>query len=241
MTIQPRQITSAERRFILLVDRFIVFVTAHWLLLVILALAIFDGLPILAPVLMHYGITGPAEAIYRVYSFTCHELAYRSYFLFGAQPVYSTEQLQVALGVTNPASDAQYWRDFLGNSQLGFKMAWCERDAAIYTALLLASIFFGWVRTRLKPLNWRAYVLLLVPMAIDGLWQLFTSPLDILPFLPTHESNYILRGITGALFGVGSVWLIYPYLQVAMRDARTDAEAQYQRGKAHQAALNQGH
>ncbi len=241
MTMAPRQITQVERRFILLVDRLVVFVTAHWLLLAVLALVAFDGLPILAPVLMHYGITGPADAIYRVYSLTCHQLAYRSYFFFGAQPVYSTEQLQSALSVTNPASDPQYWRDFLGNSQLGFKMAWCERDAAIYTALLLASILFAAVRTRLQPLNWREYLLLLVPMAIDGFWQLFTSPLDILPFLPTHESNYLLRGITGVLFGLGSVWLIYPYLEVAMREARTDAETQYQRGKAHQAALTQGH
>lgn len=241
MTIPPRrQITPAERRFILLIDRLVVLVTAHWLWLAILALVVFDGLPILAPVLMHYGITGPADAIYRVYSLTCHQLAYRSYFFFGAQPVYSTEQLQAALGVTNPASDPQYWRDFLGNAQLGFKMAWCERDAAIYTALLLGSILFGWVRTRLQPLDWRVYLLLLAPMAIDGLWQLFTSPLVILPFLPTHESDYLLRGITGALFGFGSVWLIYPYLEVAMRDARADAEGQYQRGKAHQVGLKQG-
>lgn len=235
-----RRISPAERRFILFVDRLVVFVARHWLLLVVLALAIFDGLPFLAPVLMHYGITGPADAIYRVYSLTCHQLAYRSYFFFGAQPFYTTEQLQSALNVTNPASDALYWRDFLGNPQLGFKMAWCERDAAIYTTLVIGSLLFSLVRTRLKPLNWRVYLLFLVPMAIDGFWQLFTSPLVILPFLPVHESDALLRGITGALFGLGSVWLIYPYVEVAMRDARTDAEAQYRRGKAHEAALNQG-
>jgi hypothetical protein len=72
------------------------------------------------------------------------------------------------------------------------------------------------------------------------LWQLVTSPLAILPFLPTHESDALLRGITGAVFGIGSIWLIYPYLEDAMRDARADAESQYQRGMAHQAALNEG-
>ncbi len=231
-----RQITPAERRFILIVDRFIISVTKHWLLLAIFALLILDGLPFLAPVLMHYGITGPADAIYRVYSFTCHQLSYRTFFFFGEQPAYTTDQLQSALDVTAPASDLIYWRDVVGNPQLGFKMAWCERDAAIYTALLLGSILFGLVRTRLKPLNWRVYLLFLVPMAIDGLWQLFTSPVDFLPFLPTHESDALLRGITGALFGIGSIWLIYPHLEEAMRDARADAESQYQRGKAHQAA-----
>jgi uncharacterized membrane protein len=240
MTIAPRQITPAERRFVLFVDRIVVFFAQRWLLLVVFALLLFDGLPILAPVLMHFGMTAPADVIYRVYSLTCHQLAYRSFFFFGAQPFYTTEQLQSALNVTNSASDPLYWRDFLGNSQLGFKMAWCERDAAIYTTMLIGSILFSLVRTRLKPLNWRGYLLFLVPMAIDGLWQLFTSPLVILPFLPTHESDALLRGITGALFGIGSIWLIYPYLQVAMRDARADAESQYQRGKAHQAARSEG-
>ena len=235
-----RRVSPAERSFILFVDRIVVFVAQHWLLLVVFALAIFDGLPFLAPVLVHYGVTGPADAIYRVYSLTCHQLAYRSFFFFGAQPFYTTEQLQSALNVTNPASDPLYWRDFLGNTQLGFKMAWCERDAAIYTTMLIGSIVFGLVRTRLKPLNWRVYLLFLVPMAIDGLWQLFTSPLVILPFLPTHESDALLRGITGALFGLGSVWLIYPYVQVAMRDAYADAEAQFQRGHAREAALHKG-
>ena len=240
MTLAPRQISPAERRFILFVDRVIVFITQHWLLLVILALLIFDGLPFLAPVLMHYGITGPADAIYRGYSLTCHQLSYRTFFFFGEQPAYTTEQLQSALGVSNSASDQQFWRDFLGNPQVGFKMAWCERDAAIYTTLLIGSILFALVRTRLRPLDWRVYLLFLVPMAIDGLWQLVTSPLDILPFLPTHESDALLRGITGALFGIGSVWLMYPYLEEGMRDARADAESQYRRGMAHQAALDEG-
>jgi uncharacterized membrane protein len=241
MSTSDAQMSPAMRRFILFIDRLIVLIADHWLLLVILSLLVFDGLPFLAPVLMHLGLTGPAESIYQVYGLTCHQLAYRTFFFFGEQSVYTTEQLQSALGVTNPASDAFYWRDFLGNPQLGFKMAWCERDAAIYTTLLLASILFGLVRTRLKPLNWRVYLLLITPMAIDGLWQLLTSPIVILPFLPTHESDYLLRVITGGLFGLGSVWLIYPYVEEAMRDVKVQAHSQYQRGKTHEAALNQGH
>jgi uncharacterized membrane protein len=235
------QITPIERRFILFVDRLILFITKRWLLLVVLALSIFDGLPFLAPVLMRYGITGPADAIYRTYSLTCHQLAYRSFFIFGEQPAYTTAQLQSDLHVTNPASDLLYWRDFLGNSQLGFKMTWCERDAAIYTSMIFAAILFALSRHWLKPLDWRIYLLVFVaPMAFDGLWQLFTSPTVLLPFLPVHESSAELRMITGALFGIGSIWLIFPYLETAMRDAYADAESQYLRGKAHQAALNQG-
>ena len=236
-----REITPIERRFILFVDRLIMFITKRWLLLVLLALLVFDGLPFLAPVLMHDGITGPADAIYRVYSLTCHQLSYRTFFFFGEQPAYTTEQLQSALRVTDPSSDLLYWRDFLGNSQLGFKMAWCERDAAIYTSMIFAVVLFALSRHWLKPLDWRIYLFVFVaPMAFDGFWQLFTSPTALLPFLPVHESSPELRVITGALFGIGSIWLIFPYLEVAMRDARADAESQYLRGKAHQAALNQG-
>ncbi len=219
------EISPAARRFIILVDRFAVFVGEHWLLLVILALLVFNALPFLAPVLMHYGYTGPAQLIYGVYRLTCHQLAFRTYFFFGEQPVYTLDQLRASLGVSG--DDLFYWQQFLGNSTLGFKMAWCERDAAMYVSLLLGSILFAFVRTRLRPLNWRIYVLLLTPMAIDGFTQLFGL----------RESDYLLRGFTGVLFGFGSVWLIYPYLEEAMHDVRGQAQSQYQRARAHEAAL----
>jgi uncharacterized membrane protein len=190
---------------------------------------------------MYYGMTAPADVIYRVYSLTCHQLSYRSFFLFGAQPAYNIDQLHALIPrAADESMLSLYWRDFIGNPDLGFKMAWCERDAAIYLAMILGSVAFAVVRQQLKPLNWRVYLLFVIPIAVDGLWQLVTSPVDLLPFLPTHESTAALRVLTGALFGLGSVWLIFPYVQVAMRDAHTDALAQYQRGRAHESALRQG-
>jgi uncharacterized membrane protein len=236
-----RQISPAERHFILLIDRIVVLVARHWLSLVVLALMVYAGLPVLAPALMHYGITGPADAIYRVYSLTCHQLSYRSFFLFGAQPSYNIDQLHALVpGSADQSMLSLYWRDFLGNPELGFKMAWCERDAAIYLAMILGALLFAAVRRQLKPLNWRVYFLFVAPIAVDGLWQLVTSPTVLLSFLPAHESTAALRVLTGALFGIGSVWLIFPYVEVAMRDAHADALAQYQRGKAHESAMRQG-
>lgn len=227
------QISPGVRRFILFVDRVSIYVGAHWLFLMNALLFIFVGLPILAPVLMYFGLTGPANVIYVVYHFNCHQLAYRSYFFLGDQPVsvYSLDQLVSQYHV--PADDLVYWADFRGNATMGYKMAWCERDAAMYMTMLLAGIVFAFVRTRLKPLNWRIYVLMLVPMAIDGFWQLFTSPSYLFQFLPVHESNWWLRGITGVLFGIGSVWLIYPYIQDAMRDLSVQARAQWDRAREH--------
>jgi uncharacterized membrane protein len=114
-------------------------------------------------------------------------------------------------------------------------MAWCERDASIYVAMIAALILFGLFRARVKPLDWRVYLLFVLPMAIDGTWQLFTSPLYILSFLPLHESTPELRLITGALFGFGSIWLVFPYIEQAMRDALRDAQKQFERAKLHAA------
>lgn len=227
--IPEKGVSPATRRLILLVDRLVLFVGDHWLLLVIVALAVFDGLPFLAPLLMHLNLTGPGNLIYDVYGFTCHQLAYRTFFFFGPEPVYPLDRLRALLpNSEGEAALSLFWRDFRGNAQLGYKMAWCERDAAIYTSMLLGSIVFGLVRTRLKSLNWRVYLLLIAPMAVDGLTQL----------TGLRESDYVLRVITGTLFGAASVWLVFPYVEEAMRDVQLQARMQYERGKMHSPALN---
>jgi uncharacterized membrane protein len=220
------------RQFIIAVDRLVLFITQYWLWLAIIFLLIFAGLPFVAPVLMHAGITAPAELIYKVYSLTCHQLAYRTFFFFGSQTAYTIDELQHALGVSNDASDAFFWRDFQGNAQLGYKMAWCERDAAIYVAMILTFILLGLFRRFVPKLDWRVYALVFIlPMAMDGTWQLFTSPIHLLPFLPVHESTAVWRTLTGALFGIGSVWLIFPYVADAMHDAHQDARYQFERAR----------
>ncbi|MBM3130572.1 MAG: DUF2085 domain-containing protein [Chloroflexi bacterium] len=229
MTTQP---SPRARRFILAVDRVVVFITQYWIALAVTFLLLFSGLPALAPILMRAGITAPAELIYRVYSLTCHQLAYRSFFFFGAQPAYTIGELQHALGVTNDAADAFFWRAAIGDAHIGYKMAWCERDAAIYAAMILTFILLGLFPRVVPRLDWRVYIFVFVlPMAFDGAWQLVTSPIHILPFLPVHESTALERTIAGALFGIGSVWLVFPYLADAMRDAHKDARYQYARAQ----------
>ncbi len=221
--------SSRTRRFILAVDRLSLFLARHWLTLVVVFLAIIAGLPVLAPILMHYGFAEPAQWIYLIYGLSCHQLAYRSFFFFGAQPSYTIDQLQTALGTINPATDIFFWRDIRGNSELGFKMAWCERDAAIYISMLAAFILFGIIRRYVRPLDARIYLLFVVPMAIDGLWQLATSPVTLAPFLPIHESSAVLRVLTGTLFGAGTVWLVFPYIDQAMRETYDQAKHQSER------------
>jgi len=65
----------------------------HWLFAVNVVVALFVGLPFLAPVLSAFGFDAPANAIYAWYQLVCHQWAFRSYFLFGQQPIYGPETL----------------------------------------------------------------------------------------------------------------------------------------------------
>lgn len=101
----------------------------------------------------------------------------------------------------------------------GYQMAMDARSFALYTTFLLGGIGFGLVRKKLKPLPLWAYILLTLPIAIDGFMQLFGVPIPrgIGPdwqLLWTVESNNGLRLITGSLFGLASALYAYPRIQM---------------------------
>jgi uncharacterized membrane protein len=86
----------------------------------------------------------------------------------------------------------------------GHQMAYCERNTAIYFSMALAGLAYARLRDRgLQPLAWYWYGLLIAPMAIDGFTQLFGW----------RESTWLLRTITGTLFGAATIWLAFPRLQ----------------------------
>ncbi|HEX2978797.1 MAG TPA: glutaredoxin family protein, partial [Anaerolineaceae bacterium] len=72
-------------------DRFSYWLSAHYMVLFNLVALLYVGLPMLAPVFMKVGATMPARVIYGIYSPLCHQLAFRSFFLFGEQPYYPRE------------------------------------------------------------------------------------------------------------------------------------------------------
>jgi uncharacterized membrane protein len=194
-------------------DRFADLFSRHWLAVFNGFLAVYLGLAFLAPVLMRVGASTPASWIYSVYSFTCHQLGYRSFFLFGKEPVYPRDVFAAETGID--PNDLWRARALTGNSVLGYKVALCERDVAIYAFLLLGGIAFHFLRRKVKPLHWALWILFgLVPIGLDGGTQL----LSYLPFLhfPARESTALLRVLTGAMFGVASAWFAYPYVQESM-------------------------
>ena len=90
---------DAQREALLKRRRGAVRMYNNWLKFAIGFLAIYSLLPILAPTLMKLGITGPANAIYTIYSPTCHQFAFRSTFLFGESTTYPRD-VSVAEGAT---------------------------------------------------------------------------------------------------------------------------------------------
>jgi len=195
-----------SQRIPYVLTHFIHWFSAHWLLLANVVLFLYVGLPFLAPVLMYTGHERLARAIYLLFRPLCHQLPERSFFLFGPRWVYSYAQLSHALGGNVP-------RRFIGNQALGFKVAICERDVVIYGTMFLGGLFFSFVRRRLAPLRLKAFVGLIIPMAIDGTGQL----------LGLWTSTWWSRILTGSLFGLACIWLAYPYLETGMREIHIQA------------------
>ena len=211
-------------------DRFSSWFSHHYMLVFNLLVFIFVGLPFLAPVLMKVGATVPAKVIYTVYRPFCHEFAFRTWFLFGEQPYYPRQLADIPGMLTYEqvsgfsSYEVEPARDFVGNKTLGYKVAICQRDVAIYGSILLFGIVFSLFRKKIKAYPWAIFLWILIgiiPIAIDGFSQLpslISTPLPA--WMPYRESTPFLRTLTGALFGVMTAWYIYPVIEETMRETR---------------------
>jgi uncharacterized membrane protein len=97
----------------------------------------------------------------------------------------------------------------------GYQVAFCQREAAMYTALLAGGLLFGLLRGHIRPAPLWAGGLLLLPMALDG----GTHLIDDLLHLGWRGSdavgspNFWLRMLTGLLFALAVVLVLYPRLE----------------------------
>ena len=126
-------------------DRLTQSLTRHWLLWVNLLLALWAGLPWLAPVFMHIGWTRPARMIYLIYSLFCHQLPQRSWFLFGPRFTPSLAEIQAASGA---GADLFVLRHFIGTPAMGWKLAWSDRMVSFYGTLFLFGLIYALLRLR---------------------------------------------------------------------------------------------
>lgn len=86
----------------------------------------------------------------------------------------------------------------------GYATGMCQRNTAIFLSMFLAGLGYAGMRRFLPPLSLKLFFLLILPIVIDGVTQLFGW----------RESDWLLRTITGALFGFASVWFIYPRFDI---------------------------
>lgn len=137
---------------------------------------------------------------------------------------------QVTRDALDPFSPALQFaaREFRGDEQLGYKVTLCERDIAIYSAILVGALIYRRVRRRLRPVPILIYIILgLGPIGLDGFSQLLGYP----PFnlWPARETLPVFRVVTGAIFGLMNVWLGFPYLELSFRETREQIEEKLHR------------
>jgi uncharacterized membrane protein len=216
-------------------DRVYFWVAKHYLALLNLVVCVYVGLPFLAPVLMETNVPAAANVLYKMYSPLCHQFGFRSFFLFGEQPYYplkaagvsdvkTFEQVTGYTDVANPYSMSRVSaRAYIGNAAIGYKVALCERDVAIYAAIVVFGLIYGLIGRRLPGLHWLLWILIgLGPIGLDGFSQLFSQfnwPW-LAHILPYRESTPMLRVLTGFLFGFTTAWFAVPNIEESMKETR---------------------
>lgn len=211
-------------------DGIALWISRHYMAFLIFVVGLYVGLPFLAPIFMKAGVNAPAYLIYKMYGIVCHQLGYRSFYLFGEQVFYPREiatggqvkSFQEATGLPedNSAESIFSARQFIGNNRVGYKVALCERDVAIYAGILIFSILFSWLRNRIPEMPWYIWILVgLVPIGLDGVSQIISQP----PFslIPYRESTPLLRVVTGGLFGFFTAWFGLPSVEESMAQTRS--------------------
>lgn len=237
--------TGTKRKIVVALDKGILWFTRRWLIVVAILSGLYAGVPFLAPVAMHLGWTNAANVIYTVYRPVCHQFTFRSWFLYGEQSAYPREKA----GLTNiqsfedVASQESFFngidlsildtdliiaaKNFIGSPTMGWKVAFCERDVAIYASIALFGVLFfvlGRLGVEVPKLPFWAYILIAIaPIGLDGFSQYFANPPFNgfgLAFYPARESTPFLRALTGSLFGLGNAWLAFPYIEESMAETR---------------------
>jgi uncharacterized membrane protein len=85
----------------------------------------------------------------------------------------------------------------------GHQLGMCARNFSIYASMFIGSLIFVLSKKRIPGIPWWIWVLMILPLALDGTTQMFGW----------RESTWELRVLTGTLFGLGNVWFALPLIQ----------------------------
>lgn len=209
--------------------------TSHWLEIFLVSYGVWVFTPFLAPFFIYIGWTGAGKAIYFIYSFFCHQLPERSFFLFGEKMMYSLPEIQ---SVWQDTINPMILRQFIGNESMGWKIAWSDRMISFYTSVWLFAAAWRPLKKKIKPLSLLGFALFLLPLALDGgthmisdfagIGQGFRDTNQWLAALTNNAlpSSFLIgdalgsfnswaRISTGLLAGLGIVWLAFPSMEVS--------------------------
>jgi uncharacterized membrane protein len=215
--------------------------TKHWLSLFVVIFGLYNLLPFTAPMMMRLGWYSLGSVIYDLYGTQCHQMAQRSFFLFGERLMYNLNELPLTL-TGNSLNDTLALRGFRGSDTLGWKVAWSDRMVYMYGSLWAVSGIY-WLLSRYqlrKPIRIWIFIVLLMPLALDGLTHLLSDtnglaagfrydnrwlaavtnnsfPASFYQGDALGSFNSMMRFITGVLFAVGTGGLLLPLLDQEMR------------------------
>jgi uncharacterized membrane protein len=118
---------------------------------------------------------------------------------------------------------------------MGWKIAWSDRMISFYTSIWLFALLWFPLRRKIKPLVLWGFVLLLLPIIMDGgthaisdlagigngfrdtnMWLAaltnYSLPATFYAGDALGSFNSTMRFITGLPAGLGIVWLAFPYV-----------------------------
>ncbi len=182
--------------------------------LVLLFFLIYSLLPFLSPILLSFDENSSVGiGIQKLYSHFCHQRVDRSLFLFGEKSFYTLEEL-IDIDYVEYSAGYPYW----GNEEIGYKVAYCIRDIAIYTSVTIFGFFLVLYMNFYKKIpKFPLYLILILalPMVFDGVFQIMVSAFD-LAWVPNEymESN-LKRIITGVFFGIAMAMIVFVNLKDA--------------------------
>jgi len=218
----------------------------NWIVVFIVFFGLFNALPLIAPLAARLGLEPLARVIYLMYAPLCHQMAQRSFFLFGPQVMYSPEQLPLAL-TPDLSANMLALKQFAGNAAIGWKVAWSDRMVYMYGATWFSALVYALVSKRrpVKRLSVVVFALLMLPMALDGTTHLLSDlgagglfggfrytndwlvtltsgslPIWVYRGDAFGSFNSWMRLISGIGFGVALVWLAFPVIEDAMDQSR---------------------
>lgn len=246
---QRPAVTGRARGLVIFLQKAILLLARHWFILANLLALVILGLGFLAPAFMASGQPETGRAIYRFLAPHNHQLPQRSYFLFsqaGSVQTYPIEQL-LTQGA-NPNS----METFLGNPEIGYKMALNHRMTAIFVGILAGGIAWGLARGRPRlSLIW--FLVMTFPLLLDAFshitsessgqgfrasndWAVTLTgglfPATFYTSATIGSLNWLLRTLTGLVFGLGLAWFLYTYLSTRFMAIRRHLEPKLRKAGA---------